>query len=137
MHLYELHPQEFKHLEKTMAHDKRVTLYHADGYEQALKLCPPNPRRGVMMIDPSYEVKTEYEMLSDFIAQIHKKWNVGVIILWYPILPSRAYEKMVTTLEKMDFPKLHKDEVIFQTELENHRLKGSGLFAINMPWMNN
>jgi len=136
LHLCELHPQEFKHLEKAIAPDKRVTLYHADGLKHALKLCPPTPRRGVLMIDPSYEVKAEYDAIPDFIAQIHKKWNVGVIILWYPILPSGAHEAMIDALERMDFPKNHKNEVLFDTGLNNHRLKGSGLYVINMPWLN-
>lgn len=135
IHLCELHPQEFKFLDKSMTPDKRVTLYHAGGLKQALKLCPPTPRRGVLVIDPSYEIKTEYDALPDFIARIHNQWNVGVIILWYPILPSGAHESMIAKLEQMDFPKSHKDEVMFDTGLNNHRLKGSGLFIINMPWM--
>lgn len=135
LHLCELHPQEFSHLQQAMGSDKRVTLYHDDGLKKALKLCPPTPRRGVLMIDPSYEIKAEYDALPDFIAHIHRRWNVGVIILWYPILPSNAHKAMIDTLEKLDFPKTHKDEVMFDTGLDNHRLKGSGLFIINMPWM--
>ena len=135
IHLCELHPQEFNALADNVGNDDRVRTYNEDGLKRALKLCPPTPRRGMMMIDPSYEVKTEYSALPDFIAEIHTKWNVGVIALWYPILPSGAHQPMIAALENMNSPKTFKDEVLFDTGLSDHRLKGSGLFVINMPWM--
>ena len=58
----------------------------SDGFELALALTPPTPRRGLMLIDPSYEVKADYEAIPRHMAAIHRKWNVGVLILWYPIL---------------------------------------------------
>ena len=44
-----------------------------------------------MLIDPSFEVKADYDTLPRLIAQVHAKWNVGAIALWYPILTGGAH----------------------------------------------
>lgn len=97
MHLAELHPQEFAALQQTMA-PFRATCHRQDGFEMAQSLCPPTPRRGLMLIDPSYEVKADYAALPGIIATLHRKWNVGVIALWYPILTGRAHLPMLEAL---------------------------------------
>ena len=59
---------------------------------------PPPERRGVMLIDPPYEVKDDYTRLPRIIEQVHRKWNVGIILLWYPILTTGAHLPMLTAL---------------------------------------
>ena len=109
IHLCEKHPQEFAAL-RTAIKGRNVHNYYADGYDTALGLCPPTPRRGIVMIDPSYEVKTEYAQAADFIAKLHKKWPVGVIALWYPILDSGGYHDMVTAIEGAGYPDVYRSE---------------------------
>ncbi len=133
IHLAELHPQEFTALQSTFNNDKRITMVREDGFDMALSICPPKTKRGLVLIDPSYEIKTEYYEIPKRITQLHKKWNTGVIMLWYPILPSMAHIEMVETLKKVDYPKATINEVMFESGLNNHRLKGSGLFVINTP----
>jgi len=134
LYFAELHPQEFTALHQNFKGDKRIKSVREDGFEMALSIAPPKTKRGLVLIDPSYEVKTEYYEIPKRIKQLHKKWNVAVIMLWYPILPSMAHVEMLNTLEGMEFPKTYKDEVMFDSGLDNHRLKGSGLFVINIPF---
>ncbi len=98
----------------------------------ALALAPPTPRRGLLLIDPSYEVKDEYEALPKRIAAIHRKWNVGVILLWYPILGSGAHRPMLAGLEAA-CPQGARHEMNFPPAREGHRMIGSGLFCVNPP----
>ncbi len=62
LHLAELHPQEHAALTATMqgwgAH-----IHRRDGFDLALALTPPTPRRGVLLCDPSYEVKEDYDRI--------------------------------------------------------------------------
>lgn len=134
MYLAELHPQEFKALESNFKKDKRIQCHHQDGFDLALSVCSSSVKRGMVLIDPSYEIKSEYFEIPKRIAQIHKKWNVGIVMLWYPILPSGAHHDMVETLKTANYPKVSHDEVMFESGLENHRLIGSGLFIINTPY---
>jgi 23S rRNA (adenine2030-N6)-methyltransferase len=132
IHLAELHPQENAALRDVMlpwgAH-----IRQADGFSVAQAICPPTPRRGVLLVDPSFEVKQDYDLIPDFLASIHRKWNVGVLALWYPILPSGAHLAMATRLQTA-FPQALRHEVRFGPAAAGHRLLGSGMFIVNAPF---
>ena len=131
--LAELHPQEFAALTEAMlpfdAHCRQI-----DGAALALALTPPEPRRGLMLIDPSFEVKADYEALPKLIAQVHRKWNVGSIALWYPILADRRHRPMLDELEALELPKALRHEVRFQPARDGHGMVGSGMFIVNAPY---
>lgn len=132
LHLAELHPQEVTHL-RAVARDWGASVYQKDGFELALAITPPTPRRGLMLIDPSYEVKADYEAIPRHMAAIHRKWNVGVLMLWYPILKAGPHGPMCRALEAA-FPGGLRHEVRFPPVREGHRMEGSGLFVVNAPF---
>jgi len=132
LHLAELHPQEVAHL-RAAAAEWGAHVYQKDGFELALALTPPTPRRGLMLIDPSYEVKAEYEAIPRHMAAIHRKWNVGHLILWYPILRGGGHGPMLAALASA-FPDGLRHEVRFSPAREGHRMEGSGLFVVNPPY---
>jgi len=131
IHLAELHPQEADALEIAMG--RRAKVYKQDGFALAQSLCPPTPRRGVLLIDPSYEIKSEYDTIPTFMAQISKKWNVGTIVLWYPVLLDGGYSQMVHKLKRA-FPDGLDHRVGFSPARPGHRMIGSGLFIVNAPY---
>lgn len=133
MHLAELHPQEGEALSGAMM-GSGAKVYEQDGFAMAQSICPPDPRRGLLLIDPSYEIKSDYETLPRFIAQMHRKWNVGVIALWYPILTNGAHLPMLKALEAQNLPKVLRHEVRFPPVREGHRMVGSGMFIVNTPY---
>ena len=132
LHLAELHPGEVKHLRQNLmpwgAH-----IYEAEGFSTAHAVCPPTPRRGLMLIDPSYEVKADYETIPKTIGQLHRKWNVGVICLWYPILDTAPHAPMLAALLDQHAGAL-RHEVRFAPIRAGHRMVGSGLFILNPPY---
>lgn len=132
MHLAELHPQEHRALLSVMG-EWGAHVQARDGFEMALAVCPPTPRRGLMLIDPSYEVKADYDRIPRLLAQIHRKWRVGVLMLWYPILAAAPHAPMLAELLS-DFPGALRAEVRFPPPREGHRMEGSGLFVINAPF---
>ena len=133
MHLAELHPQEHGALEFAMS-PFGARIYRQDGFGMAQAICPPDPRRGLMLIDPSYEVKTDYETIPAQIAKLHRKWNVGIICLWYPILTSAAHGPMLAALAAQNLPGALRHEVRFPPVRAGHRMVGSGLFIVNAPY---
>lgn len=132
IHLAELHPQEVAHL-RAAAKDWGATVYQRDGFELALALTPPTPRRGLMLIDPSYEVKADYEAIPRHLSAIHRKWNVGILILWYPILRGAPHAAMLRALDTA-LPGGLRHEVRFPPVRDGHRMEGSGLFVVNPPF---
>ena len=132
MTLAELHPAENTALHAAMP-DRYTRIVQEDGFAMALSRIPPEPRRGLLLIDPSYEVKSDYDRIPDLIAKLHRKWNVGVIMLWYPILTSGLQSPMVRTL-RATYPEALSHEVRFPPARPGHGMTGSGLFVLKPPF---
>lgn len=128
MTLAELHPQENLALRRTIG--RRARVLKQDGAQLALSISPPDPRRGLCLIDPSYEVKTDYMAMAQLITKLHRKWPVGVIALWYPLIEGAPHRPMIDALPEGAF--VH--EVRFAPARPGHRMTGSGMAVINPPW---
>ncbi len=133
LHLAELHPGEEAELSDAMW-ASGAKIHARDGFEMAMAVCPPTPRRGLLLIDPSYEIKTDYQTIPTFISKLHRKWNVGVVALWYPILTDGTHAPMIDALLDLDLPKVLHHEVRFPPARDTHRMVGSGMFVINAPY---
>lgn len=133
IHLAELHPAEYQALKQTLG-QYDIRIRQEDGLAMAQSLLPPTPRRGVLVIDPSWEVKTDYATLPRFIQATHRKWNVGMIVLWYPILRDARHIPMLEQLAAADLPGAFRHEVQFPPVHADHKMVGSGLFMVNAPW---
>lgn len=128
--LMELHPQEYTHLRHNIV-GRNVKSFKRDGYDTVLELCPPRTRHGMVLIDPSYEIKSEYMDAVEFIRVLRNQWQEGAILLWYPVLEAGFHQQMVTALKKQH-PNLWQQEITFPPLAEG-RMRGSGLIAINLP----
>jgi len=128
--LAELHPSEHKALELALPN---AVCRQVDGFSMAHSILPPTPRRGLMLIDPSYEIKEDYDTIPTHIKKYTRMWNVGIIILWYPILMSFPHKSMLTKLLS-NHPDALRHEVSFPPARKSHSLIGSGLFIINPPY---
>ncbi|MCC7320297.1 MAG: 23S rRNA (adenine(2030)-N(6))-methyltransferase RlmJ [Rubellimicrobium sp.] len=134
MHLAELHPQEHAALGAAMAGVRpAVRVLRQDGADMALALAPPEPRRGLALVDPSWEVKGELDSIPALMRRLHRKWNVGVLILWYPILREGPHGAMGAGLAAA-LPGSLLHEVAFPPARPGHRMVGSGLVIVNPPW---
>ena len=111
----------------------RARLHQTDGLALAQALLPPTPRRGLLLIDPSYEVKTEYAMLAGQIPKLAAKWNVGTLMLWYPLLADGRHRPMLRALTTA-LPDALRHEVGFVPARPGHGMQGSGVFIVNPPW---
>ena len=131
--LAELHPQEHDALRALMP-TSGVHVYKRDGFPWAARLCPPTPRRGLMLIDPSYELDHDMPGLPAFLEGLHRLWPVGVVLVWYPILANGSQKPMVAALEAAGYSRFLRHEVRFAVAAGHHRLVGSGMAVINAPY---
>jgi len=132
LHFLELHPNEFLNLKKNFIDDSRITIENEDSYIRLIKLLPPKEKRAVILIDPSYEVKDEYEKVLKMLSDCYKRFPLGVYIVWYPVLNNKKAEKFVLNIQKENYKNLSHIEMI--TDNSSHGMQGSGLFIINCPW---
>lgn len=131
MDLAELHPAERAALAEALG--PRARVHAEDGAAMARRLCPPKPRRGLMLIDPSYEGGADWAGMPRLVAMVARKWPVGVVLLWYPLLAGSPHAPMLAALEGAH-PGALRHEVRFPPARPGHRMAGSGLFVLNPPW---
>ena len=130
--LAERHPAEHAALSKALQ-GKHIRCVHDDGFAQAKAYLPPTPRRGVLLIDPSYERAEDYRNAAQAVTRAARVWNVGVVLLWYPLLPDHRHKTMTRQLLAA-CPDGLIDEVSFPPVRSGHGLIGSGLFVLNAPF---
>lgn len=119
--------------------DKRIGIHHRNAYEGLKALCPPTPRRGVLLMDPSYEIDEDYESVARSLVDCHKRWSVGIVMLWYPLLKHRETELAIMKSAIKDAAFLSKSEVLVRELLIDNPdkemgLYGSGMLIVNPPW---
>jgi 23S rRNA (adenine2030-N6)-methyltransferase len=131
LQLMELHPREHGALRADLA-GPGVQIHRRDGHEGLPALVPPTPRRGLALIDPSYEVKEEYGRAARLVLAVHSRWPEGVILLWYPVLEAGLHRDLLAALDGAGLPDLWREEVAFTGS--RLRMRGSGLVCINPPW---
>lgn len=125
--LMERHPQEAPALKKNMR--GTIAEVHArDGYEGALALAPMEPRRGLILIDPSYEVKTEYAQAGTLAKKLHTRWPEAAIMVWYPLLAAGRHTDILSAMEATIV-----DEVTFDLK-GGKGMTGSGLAFLGAPY---
>ncbi|WP_424933710.1 23S rRNA (adenine(2030)-N(6))-methyltransferase RlmJ [Amaricoccus macauensis] len=129
MTLMELHPAENTALRLAMR-ESTAAIHRRDGYEGVLALAPLKPRKGLVLVDPSYEVKTEYEDAARFVRQLIAKWPEAAVLVWYPLLPAGRHADLLEGLAPLA---PIRDEVRFTPEPERG-MTGSGLALANAPY---
>ncbi|MCR5085295.1 MAG: 23S rRNA (adenine(2030)-N(6))-methyltransferase RlmJ [Succinivibrionaceae bacterium] len=133
--LNELHPADHKALEQRFRHDPRVAVHRRDAYEALGALLPPTPRRGLCLIDPSYEVQGEIHSLLKALKGALAKWQVGIFAIWYPVLARELdYSKNLTHAISRLGPELLQVEMRVGPQPEGHGMCGSGMLILNPPY---
>lgn len=144
--VFELHPTDSKaladHVDQ-LPNKRQVGLKREDGFEGLKALLPPPSRRGLVLIDPSYEIKNDYAKVAHCIQESLKKFATGTYMVWYPVIPRpEAHElprRLKTLANQAGKPWLHATLAIGQPPHEPGEQSGrpgltaSGVFLVNPP----
>jgi 23S rRNA (adenine2030-N6)-methyltransferase len=136
LHVLELHPAEQLALQECLGQDRRVSLHQRDAFEGLLALTPPEPRRGMVLIDPSYEDKKDYQRVHATVVRLHRRWPVGIIALWYPLLARERDHSgwLCAALARENLPDMLQLELSVRPQAEEFGMHGSGMLVVNAPW---
>ena len=133
MFLAELHPKESQALAREFEGDRQVLVEAMDGYEALKAQLPPKERRGLVHIDPAYELKDERRRVLEALCEATRRWATGIFAVWYPIQDGATRDQFLSRVEKLNIPRTLVVEWLFRPE-EPFRLNGSGMIIINPPW---
>jgi 23S rRNA (adenine2030-N6)-methyltransferase len=130
----ELHPEDQDELKRLFAHDPQVRVMALDAWTALKALLPPPERRGVMLIDPAFEQTGELARLVGGLKEAARRFATGTFLLWYPIkemAPVAAFRREVAAL---GLPKAMAIELMVRGTVDETRLNGAGLIAVNAPF---
>jgi 23S rRNA (adenine2030-N6)-methyltransferase len=133
LQLFELHPDDADCLRQWSATDRRVSVAQEDGFAALKAILPPLEKRALVMIDPPYEVKTDYAKVVATLQQACKKFATGVYALWYPLLAREEVPLLVKKLEALPVKSLLVELSVRPAAAGG--MTGSGMFVINPPWL--
>jgi len=140
LRLFELHPTESDVLAANLDKagppaTRRTLLYAADGFEGLNALLPPPTRRGMVLIDPSYEDKRDYRRVLDAVREGLKRFATGCFAVWYPQVQRREAQDLPRQLSRLPVKSwLHASLTVCRPAQDGHGLHGSGMFLVNPPW---
>lgn len=133
MQLTELHPADYSHLQTLIGRAKKVKVYQQDAWQGLKSLLPPAEKRGLVLIDPSYEVKQDYKTIVTALQQAHKRFSSGIFAIWYPVLERKATEQFIERLANAGIPNMLRIEHCILPDVENG-MTGSGMIVVNPPY---
>ncbi len=133
---FELHPRDFELLHAELENDRRFKIIKADGPKGFVSLLPPPARRGCILIDPSYEIKSDYIDLQKHIAAALKRFSAGTYIIWYPLLARPDALSFPVSLMNLYQGNRCRIELQFSEKSPEERgMYGCGLVIYNPPWI--
>ena len=146
LRLFELHPtdikilsENFRELEKEQGKPRgrgtRVMIEQGDGFAALKALLPPPSRRALVLIDPPYEVKTDYRQVTDTLTDALKRFPTGTYAIWYPVLNRNESKQLIPRLKRLPAAQwLDVTLSVSGPAPDGFGLRSSGMFVLNPPW---
>lgn len=137
LHLFELHPDDLRALQETFASEpRRVQVHGSDGLAGLNALLPPPSRRAVVLVDPAFEVKTDYSRVVEALAGALRRFATGCFVLWYPLLSRPESRRLPRQLKEIGAGSWLDVRLRVRSADEGGPgMSGSGLYVVNPPWV--
>jgi 23S rRNA (adenine2030-N6)-methyltransferase len=130
----ELHPQDAAILRRHFAGDAQVAVHHRDAWEALGALLPPQQRRGLVLIDPSFEDPQEFVTLARGLATGWQRFRTGVFAAWYPIKQRGPIRQFLADMKQSGVRDIVTAELCLREPVDPVRLNGCGILVVNPPY---
>ena len=136
LRLFELHSKDARLLQENFQDaGKQVIVEATDGFAGLKALLPPPPRRAVVLIDPAYEDKHDYERVFHALKESLTRFPDGTYALWYPQLTRLDAHELPPRLKRLPVKSwLHAALRVREPAKDGFGMHGSGMFILNPPW---
>lgn len=135
LELYELHPGEHQHLQQF---DQQLPpggrRHFGDGPATLLQHLPVATPRLCVLIDPSYEVKSDYLAVAETLKRIADKVRHAVVAIWYPLLAAQRHLELLDAVRASGVRKVLRSELMYGDPEQTRGMYGSGMLVLNPPW---
>ncbi|MDY4593899.1 MAG: 23S rRNA (adenine(2030)-N(6))-methyltransferase RlmJ [[Pasteurella] aerogenes] len=132
--LTELHPTDYPLLRNNFKQYDNITTKRDNGFQQLKATLPPKERRGLVLIDPPYEMKEDYDLVVQAIEEGYKRFATGIYAIWYPVVLRQHTKRIIKGLEATGIRKILQIELAVRPDSEQRGMTASGMIVINPPW---
>lgn len=133
LELLELHPAALARLRRQYGRERNIHFHGRDAFEGLPALLPPRERRGVVLVDSAFEVKSDFAGVAGLLGACHHRWRDGVYLAWYPLIRHPLAERFPAKVRATGIPKLLQVEL--QVEIDAFAgMRGSGVLIANPPF---
>ncbi|MCC5450429.1 23S rRNA (adenine(2030)-N(6))-methyltransferase RlmJ [Rheinheimera sp. UJ51] len=130
----ELHPTDFPVLKSQFVRRRYTRIENTDAYAGFKAMLPPLVKRGLVLIDPPYELKTEYQDLVTGLQEAYKRFPQATYAIWYPVIERSAVEAFINSLVATGIKNQLRIEFNLHADSQGHGMTGSGMLVINPPY---
>lgn len=130
----ELHPTDFPVLKSQFVKRRYTRIENMDAYAGFKAMLPPLVKRGLVLIDPPYELKTEYQDLVTGLLEAYKRWPQATYAIWYPVIERSAAEAFIAAIVATGIKNQLRIEFNLHADSSGHGMTGSGMLVINPPY---
>lgn len=131
---FELHPEDSVFLTNNLRQYRQARVRREDGLKGLLSLLPPESRRALVLIDPSYEIKSDYDEVFQTVVKAHKKFATGTYAIWYPVVDRARINRLDKQLISSGITNIQRYELGLDADSSTRGMTSSGMFIINPPW---
>jgi len=132
--LTELNRDDANALGRLFDGDRQVHVHLMDGYQALKAFLPPKERRGLVLIDSSFDRAREFHRLAQALALTHRRWATGVYALWYPLMEAPAMHAFEREVLATGIRRILLFELSVLPEGWSESLRGCGLMVVNPPF---
>ncbi len=132
--LFELHPNEYTCLSENFSRQRNIKIGKSDGFQALSAVLPPASRRAVILIDPPYEVKSDYQTVVSSLKEACRRFNSGVYMIWYPVVNRKTVDKLERDLVSSGIRNIQLFELAVKEDTDESGMTASGMIVINPPW---
>jgi len=130
----ELHPEDAAALRDLFAGDQQVKTIALDGWLALGSFVPPKERRGLVLVDPPFEERDDFDKIVAGLKAAHRRWPAGIYAFWYPVKDLVAIDRFRADLARTGIPRLLRAELLIRNRAAVGRFNGAGLVICNPPW---
>ena len=132
--LTELNKTDCAELEALVGRERHVTVREMDGYETLTASLPPKERRGLVLLDSSFDRAGEFRRIVKALKDAHRLWPTGMYAVWYPLMETAAMRDFARDLQKTAIRKILRLELRVRGASDKTTMPGCGMLVVNPPW---
>lgn len=132
--LSEIHSSDYPLLRQEFSKDGRAQVSREDGFLQLKSKLPPESRRGLILIDPSYEMKDDYQKIPLALHEGYKRFATGIYLIWYPVVNRKQTQSMIDGIIGTGIKRILQIELAIKPDNNQKGMTATGMIVVNPPW---